>query len=173
MAPNAPPELLESTAKALQEKGFGMGWQVAHAPMEVMKTILSPTEAPREPALVACAQQRQRAAEQASRKGVSIQTLKHVARSQEAQTKAQRPLGKSARSACSSSDGSRGRCDGEFDATSCLGRYGVPSVDRGHMNDREAMKSTIRAARRAASSDPNKIRYFLCRGPLEKWAPSG
>ena len=69
---------------------------------------------------MACAQQHQRAAEQVSREGALTQTLKQVARSQEAQTRAQRHSRKGARSASSSSDGSGGRRDGDFDATFTL-----------------------------------------------------
>ncbi|CAK0806743.1 unnamed protein product, partial [Prorocentrum cordatum] len=77
--PDAPPDL-ESAAASLRDAGFAVGWQVAHAPMEVAKTILSPTDFPRELTLVALAQQRHRAADRVSSVGAMTRALAQVRR---------------------------------------------------------------------------------------------
>ncbi|CAK0880396.1 unnamed protein product, partial [Prorocentrum cordatum] len=169
--PDAERTLVQNAVRFLAEKGFTAGWQVASAPKDFSLEILKPDTAPGELTLAICAQQAERNHEQRGRDTALEQTFQQIVRSQQANARAQRRMRRDRRDVSSSSGEAAEPVDGEFDAVSCLSRYGIPGVEHGHQRDHESLRATIRAVRRAARGRPEQRRWFLCREPLEKWAP--
>ena len=160
-APEVPQQLRESAAQKLHTAGYPHEWQVVVMPLELLLRVLPSESAGLE--LTAVLHAQRSAAPATPRDSAVVNKLHSVIEHQKRQTKEAKRMRMKGSSGWQHDDNSFSVSgdEGSFDAASCLAKYGLSSVDQGHMISLSALKPIVRAAKKASKKPKARTRNFL------------
>ena len=154
VAPAVHEEVRARVVAKLQEAGYEYDWQAVVLPREVLLHVFPPVTHGTELTAMHHAQHMARSVVGAESSDVAFH-LQQILAQQKQQTKATKGLEKPRnQDEVSSSDSGE---DQGFDATECLKKYGLPSIDHGHLLPFDLLKTLVKAAgkRKKKSKDSN------------------
>ena len=142
-AAEVPEDVRARTSRKLEEAGYTFEWQVKVVPREVLLHVFPPQSHGMELTATVHAQ-RMALPSQAGGDVAVIEQLQKIASQQKMHAKETKRLRKTHNNDAESSSASA--CEGGLDAAECLKKYGLPSLDHGHLMPFDSLKKFVKSA---------------------------
>ena len=170
-AKEVPQEVRDSAAAKLQEAGYGFDWQLKVMPRELLLTLLPAESMGLELTAVLYAQHMfgTQHVPGSTEVVAQLQQMIHHQRNHTAETKRLRRKGQD--KGDKDDDSSSGTADDSFDAAECLKKYGMPSVEHGHLIGFGNLRQLVRTAQKAKKKAKGEHVNFIIDKAAAKCSP--